>query len=120
MAPKFPATCRLPPESGSIHAIIAANPRERLFVHPIAWTTEHLEHLICKLHFRRLPYGRNNTEIATNIPSIHGSAELKELQSNIEEIQNHCMDATENHRLMLRFVAKLCKVATPFRPQRLV
>ncbi|KAE8155246.1 hypothetical protein BDV25DRAFT_134993 [Aspergillus avenaceus] len=42
-------------EDGSIHSIICNNPRRRLYVKPIAWTSEHLQFLGCSFNLQRAP-----------------------------------------------------------------
>jgi hypothetical protein len=58
----------MPPEKDSIRATLLEHPRERLYVHPLAWTADHPKHLSSKIHvLEHDPRDYSNIEIIDGI-----------------------------------------------------
>lgn len=106
-----------PPERGSIHAILVANPSRRLYTHPLEWK-EQLEYLSYKLHPPSLSLDHKivGDEAMQNVPPPHGS-EWNDIRGAVIEIQD-CRKRRSRDEQMRSLFAKLSAAATRSQLQR--
>ena len=106
-----------PPERGSIHAILVANPSRRLYTHPLEWK-EQLEHLSCELHPHALSLDHEivGDKAMQNVPLTHDS-DWNDIRGAVIEVQ-HCRKRKSRDEQMRSLFAKLSAVATGSQLQR--